>query len=132
VLPLSVAVFKVNRTISSTAKLLFLAHVYNIPLSAQTIAAFLATVILLSFSSVGVPDGGTAFATIPAYLAAGLPLEVVVVFEATTTIPDIFKTLLNVTGDMSAAAMLSRSRPGEALAEAEPFDDLEAVPEGAS
>jgi proton glutamate symport protein len=130
VLPLTVAVFKVNRTISSTAKLLFIAHLYDIPLSAQTIVAFLATVILLSFSSVGVPDGGTAFATIPAYLAAGLPLEAVIVFEATTTIPDIFKTLLNVTGDMSAAAMLSRSRSGE-VPEAEIIDG-NAIPEGAS
>jgi Na+/H+-dicarboxylate symporter len=128
VLPLTVAVFKVNRTISSTAKLLFIAHLYDIPLSVQTIVAFLATVILLSFSSVGVPDGGTAFATVPAYLAAGLPLEAVIVFEATTTIPDIFKTLLNVTGDMSAAAMLSRSRSGE-VPEAEL---IEALPEAAS
>ncbi|MDP9194405.1 MAG: dicarboxylate/amino acid:cation symporter [Acidobacteriota bacterium] len=129
VLPLTVAIFKINRTISSTAKLLFLAHVYDVPLSAQTIVVFLATVMLLSFSSVGVPDGGTAFATLPAYLAAGLPLEVVIVFEATSTIPDIFKTLLNVTGDMSAAAILSRSRSGEAL---EPADAGEMVPEGAS
>lgn len=129
VLPLTVAIFKINRTISSTAKLLFLAHVYDVPLSAQTIVVFLATVVLLSFSSVGVPDGGTAFATLPAYLAAGLPLEVVIVFEATSTIPDIFKTLLNVTGDMSAAAILSRSRSGEAL---EPADAGEMVPEGAS
>lgn len=124
VLPLTVAVFKVNRTISSAAKLLFLAHVYDIPLSAQTITVFLATVILLSFSSAGVPDGGTAFATVPAYLAAGLPLEAVIVFEATTTIPDIFKTLLNVTGDMSAAAILSRPRSGEVLPEAQLRDDL--------
>ena len=130
VLPLTVAVFKVNRTISSTAKLLFIAHLYGIPLSTQTIVAFLATVILLSFSSVGVPDGGTAFATVPAYLAAGLPLEAVVVFEATTTIPDIFKTVLNVTGDMSAAAMLSRSRSGE-VPEAEVING-NVIPEGAS
>lgn len=129
VLPLTVAIFKINRTISSTAKLLFIAHIYDVPLSAQTIVVFLATVMLLSFSSVGVPDGGTAFATLPAYLAAGLPLEVVIVFEATNTIPDIFKTLLNVTGDMSAAAIVSRSRSGEAL---EPADAGEMVPEGAS
>ena len=130
VLPLTVAVFKINRTISSMVKLLFIAHVYDIPLSAPTIVAFLATVMLLSFSTVGVPDGGAAFATLPAYLAAGLPLEAVIVFEATNTIPDIFKTLLNVTGDMSAAAMLSRSRSGE-VPEAEVLDS-NTLPEGAS
>jgi proton glutamate symport protein len=111
VLPLTVAVFKMNRPISTTAKLLFVAHVYNVPLHASTIVVFLATVILLSFTAVGVPDGGVAFTTLPAYLAAGLPIEAIVVLEATTTIPDIFKTLLNVTGDMSAAAILSRAEP---------------------
>jgi Na+/H+-dicarboxylate symporter len=108
VLPLTVAVFKLNRTISSTAKLLFLAHVYDLRLSGATILAFVVTVILMSFSSVGVPDGGTSFTTVPAYLAAGLPIEGIIVLEATTTIPDIFKTLLNVTADMSAAAILAR------------------------
>lgn len=116
VLPLTVAVFKVNRTISTTAKLLFVAHVYNVPLHASTIVVFLATVILLSFSAVGVPDGGAAFTTLPAYLAAGLPIEAIIVLEATTTIPDVFKTLLNVTGDMSAATILSRTeREAEGL-----------------
>jgi proton glutamate symport protein len=109
VLPLTVAVFKMNRPISTTAKLLFVAHVYNVPLHASTIAIFLVTVILLSFSAVGVPDGGVAFTTLPAYLAAGLPIEAIVVLEATTTIPDIFKTLLNVTGDMAAATILARA-----------------------
>jgi Na+/H+-dicarboxylate symporter len=129
VLPLTVAVFKINRPISTMAKLLFIAHVYAVPLSAGTIAVFLATVMLLSFSSAGVPDGGTAFATLPAYLAAGLPIEAIIVLEATTTIPDIFKTLLNVTGDMSAATMLSRS---SRRATVEEVDEELAIAEGAT
>ena len=109
VLPLSVSAFKVNRTISATVKLLFLAHVFGIPLGPGQLATFLATVVLLSFSTVGVPGGGAAFRTLPAYLAAGVPLEGVVILETVDTIPDIFKTITNVTGDMSAAILLSRS-----------------------
>jgi proton glutamate symport protein len=109
VLPLTVSLFKLNRTISTMAKLLFLAHVYDVPLRATTIATFMVSVIILSFSTVGVPGGGVAFTTLPAYVAAGLPVEGIVLLEATVTIPDIFKTLLNVTGDMSAATLLSRS-----------------------
>ncbi|MCU1347710.1 MAG: sodium:dicarboxylate symporter, partial [Acidobacteria bacterium] len=113
VLPLSVSIFKVNRTISATAKLLFLAHVYRVPLSAGTLTVFMVTVILLSFSTVGIPQGGQAFATLPAYLAAGMPAEGVILLEATSIAPDMLKTLLNVTGDMSVAAFLSRgSRRG--------------------
>ena len=65
-------------------------------------------VLIMSFSSVGVPGGGVAFRTMPAYLAAGLPIEGVVILEAVDAIPDVFKTITNVTGDMSAAAILSR------------------------
>jgi proton glutamate symport protein len=108
ILPLAVATFKVNRTVSSTVKLLFLAHVFHVPLGAGQIASFLVTVLIMSFSSVGVPGGGVAFRTMPAYLAAGLPIEGVVILEAVDAIPDVFKTITNVTGDMSAAAILSR------------------------
>jgi len=115
VLPLTVSLFKVNRTISATAKLLFLAHVYALPLSSRTIATFIATVVVLSFTSVGVPNGGSAFKTLPAYLAAGLPIEGIIMAEAVETIPDIMKTVLNVTGDMSAAALLSRASRAPAV-----------------
>jgi Na+/H+-dicarboxylate symporter len=109
VLPLTVSLFKVNRTISACSKLLFLAYVYGVPLSAGTLATFIASVVVLSFTSVGVPNGGSAFKTLPAYLAAGLPIEGIIIAEAVETIPDIAKTLLNVTGDMSAATILSRA-----------------------
>jgi Na+/H+-dicarboxylate symporter len=109
VLPLTVSLFKVNRTISGCSKLLFLAYVYGVPLTAGTIVSFVASVVVLSFTSVGVPNGGSAFKTLPAYLAAGLPIEGIIIAEAVETIPDIMKTVLNVTGDMSAAAVLSRS-----------------------
>ncbi len=115
VLPLSVSLFKVNRTISAPVKLFFVAHVFGIPLSSGTIVTFVLTVILLSFSTIGVPGGGSSFKTLPAYLAAGLPLEGIVIMEAVDLIPDIFKTLLNVTGDMSAVTILSR-RPVSARA----------------
>jgi Na+/H+-dicarboxylate symporter len=130
VLPLSVSLFKINRTISSPMKLLFLAHVYGIPLSPATIATFLVTVIILSFASVGLPGGGSAFKTLPAYVAAGIPIEGVVILEAVETIPDIFKTVLNVTADMSVATLLSRwsRRPRVPLpAVAEPPPAVEGV-----
>lgn len=116
VLPLTVSLFKVNRTISSTSKLLFLAYVYGVPLSAGTIATFVATVIVMSFSSAGLPGGGSAFKTLPAYVAAGLPIEGIIIAEAVETIPDIFKTVLNVTGDVSAATLLSRGSRVTAVA----------------
>jgi Na+/H+-dicarboxylate symporter len=65
-------------------------------------------VLILSFSTVGLPGGASAFKTAPAYLAAGIPIEALVITEAAETIPDLFKTLLNVTANMSVAVLLSR------------------------
>jgi proton glutamate symport protein len=107
VLPLAVASFKLNMTISGPVKLLFLAHVFQRPLGIPQLAAFLATDLILSFSTAGVPSMGTA-RSLPAYLAAGIPLEAVLMLNAVDTIPDMFKTLTNVTADMSAATILSR------------------------
>src|SRR5947207_1259293 len=58
VLPLSVSLFKVNRPISSIVKLVLLAHLYGVQLRPTTIAIFLATVILVSFGTAGIPQSG--------------------------------------------------------------------------
>jgi Na+/H+-dicarboxylate symporter len=108
VLPLAVALFKLSRTVSAPLRLFVLAHVYDVPLGAGTVAIFLATIIVLSFGTVGLPSGVLPIPTLPAYLAAGIPIEGVVILEAVDAIPDIFKTVLNVTGDMSAATILAR------------------------
>ncbi len=68
VLPLSVSLFKVNRTISSLVKLFFLAHVYGISLRPAAIATFLAIETILSFGTAGVPLGGMSLKGL-----AGLP-----------------------------------------------------------
>lgn len=107
-LPLSVSVFKVNRTITSTLKLLLIAHLFAIEISMGQTVTFVATVIILSFSALGIPLGGGGMKTLPAYLAAGIPLEAYVLFRAVESIPDIFKTVLNVTGDMSVAVIANR------------------------
>ena len=106
-LPLSVTAFKLNRTISRPIKLMFLAHVFQVPLGVSQWAAFPVTQLILSFSTAGIPSAGT-IRSIPAYLAAGVPIEGVVILDAVEAIPDIFKTLINVTADMSAVTILSR------------------------
>ena len=106
-LPLCASTFKLNQTVSETAKLLFLAYVFGIPLTLADQATFVLGITLLSFGVPGVPRG-LPFLTLPLHLAVGIPIEGVVLVEAVKTIPDVFMTLLNVTGDMSVAAMLSK------------------------
>lgn len=113
VLPLCVSLFKVNRPISAVVKLMLVAHVYGVPLRPTTLIIFVATVMIISFTAPGIPQSGPGFKTLPAYLAAGVPIEGILVVEAVESIPDIFKTLVNVTGDMSVATLLTRSHRSE-------------------
>jgi Na+/H+-dicarboxylate symporter len=107
-MPFAAATFKVNRTISGPATLLFLAYWFGIELTLLQILTFVLTVMIMSFSSPGIPSGGDTFKTLPAYLAAGVPIEGVVLVKVVDVIPDVFKTLLNVTGYMTATVLLGR------------------------
>ncbi|HKD19140.1 MAG TPA: cation:dicarboxylase symporter family transporter, partial [Thermoanaerobaculia bacterium] len=107
VLPLSVAAFKLSRTITSPLRMLFLAHILGIPMGAGRIATFFAIQVLMSFSTAGIPSVG-ALQSLPSYVAVGIPLSGVMILNAVDPIPDFFATLANVTADMSAATILSR------------------------
>ena len=112
VLPLSVSALKLDRTVEAPVKLLFLAHVYGVALTVPQIAVFFGTLLILSFSTAGIPSVGTV-RSIPAYLAAGIPLEGVIVLNAVAPITDVFETLVNVTGDMAAAVIVTRGERAE-------------------
>lgn len=109
VLPLAASTFKLNQSVSSVFKFVFLAHVFGITLSVGAQASFVLLVILLSFATLGLPrGGGGGFKTLPAYIAVGIPVEAVVIIEAVKTIPDVFMTVLNSTAYLSVATVLSR------------------------
>jgi len=108
VLPLGITIFKLSQIVMNLTKFFFLAHVCEVTLSAPKVAAFLLTILILSFSTAGLPSRGSV-RSIPAYLAAGIPIEAVVIVDTIEAIPDIFQTVINVTGNLSAATILSRS-----------------------
>lgn len=108
VFPFAAAAFKVNRTLSCPVELLFLAHVFRVELTPAQIAAYLAAIFLMSFSTAGIPSGGMAYNDLPFILAAGIPVEGYMLLKAIDMIPDLFKTLANVTGYMSASAIVAR------------------------
>jgi Na+/H+-dicarboxylate symporter len=107
VLPLSVSAFKVNLTISSTIKVIFLTHLFGVPLAPEVLFVFVMANLMLSFGSPGIPSGGFMI-SLPFYLAAGAPIEGVVLLRAVDAVPDIFKTVVNVTADMTAATIVER------------------------
>lgn len=105
-LPLAAATFKISVVVANTVTCLFLARLYGIELGPTQIATFAAALILLSFAAPGIPSLGVT--ALPAFLAVGVPIEGVLILHAVDVIPDIFKTLVNVTGDMTVATVLAR------------------------
>lgn len=107
VLPLSVSTFRLNRTVSSPTKFLFVAYMYGVNVDPLFLTVYVASVFLLSFTSPGIPSGGFGL-TLPFYIAAGIPVEGYVLMRTIDAVPDIFKTVLNVTGDMTVTSLVAR------------------------
>jgi Na+/H+-dicarboxylate symporter len=75
----------------------------------------------MSVSVPGIPSG-SLFVVAPFFAAAGIPPESIGVLIALDLVPDVFKTLLNVTGHLAAVTLLARAEPPGA-AEADPLAD---------
>ena len=106
-LPFAVASFKLNMAISANFQMFFLLHVYGIDAPSGAVALAVVAVTLQSFATPGLPSGAI-WTTTPVYLALGIPIEGIVLTNVVDTIPDLFKTVINVTGDLSIATIVGR------------------------
>lgn len=110
ILPLSVTLFRFGAAIAQTVGVLFLARLFEIPLSAAQIASVIVTVVVTSFAVPGIP-GGSIIAMVPVLATVGLPVEGIAILLAVDTIPDMFRTTANLTGMMTLAAVLPDPSP---------------------
>jgi Na+/H+-dicarboxylate symporter len=80
------------------------------------VAVLLAVVV--SLGSVGLPGQASFIATnLPITNAMGLPVEPLGVLLAVDTVPDVFATLGNVTGDLAATSVVAKGEAYDAPAE---------------
>lgn len=107
VVPLAVSTFKIAAPVSWTLGALFIGWFYGIPLSLGALATVAFASIFLAFAAPGVPRGAFLMLT-PLFLAIGLPAEGIGILIAVDAIPDLFATVLNVTGDLAATAIVAR------------------------
>jgi len=119
-LPFATALFRVGATLGLTTGALFIARLYDITISPAQLATIVATAVITSFSVPGIP-GGSIIAMVPVLSSVGLPIEGIGILLGVDTIPDIFRTTANVTGQMAAATILGRggqqqAAPQQALA----------------
>lgn len=120
VLPLCASIFKLNSPITWPLGAVLVAKLYGVDFSGTELVIFAAGSVILSLTTPGIPSGGF-FVQAPLYLAVGLPPEGLGILIAVDFIPDLFKTLLNLTSYASTALLVSRrERGGRTPVEAEP------------
>jgi Na+/H+-dicarboxylate symporter len=107
VIPMAVSTFKIAGPLAWTVGALFVGWFYGIPLHAGGLATIAFAAIFLAFAVPGIPRGAFIMLT-PLFLAIGLPAEGIGLLIAVDAIPDAFSTVLNVTGDLAAAALVAR------------------------
>lgn len=108
VLPLAVSTFKFAGPVSWTTGALFIGYFYGIPIGATQLVTIALASIFLAFAAPGVPRGAFLMLT-PLFLALGLPPEGIGILIAADALPDLFATVLNVTGDLAAAVIIARA-----------------------
>ena len=104
VLPLAVSVFRVNVPMAWVVGVVFLGKLYGIPVSEGALLGLVVTSTLLSFSVPGIPSA-SLFLLSPVLVDLGLPAAGVGILIAVDVLPDMFKTLANVTSQLTAAVL---------------------------
>ncbi len=110
VLPLAVSTFRVNVPMAWVVGVVFLGKLYGIPMSDGALLGLVVTSTLLSFSVPGIPSA-SLFLLAPVLVDLGLPAEGVGILIAVDVIPDMFKTLANVTSHLTSAVLVTTPRP---------------------
>ncbi|MEM9301492.1 MAG: cation:dicarboxylase symporter family transporter [Pseudomonadota bacterium] len=107
-IPLFQVCFRSNRVFTSLIMFQFLALCFGLELDRSIMVAFYLLAVFASIGSPGLPRQ-SRFTTLPMYVAAGVPTEAYLFVKSTTEdIPDVFKTLLNVTYPVVLLAILQR------------------------
>ena len=91
--------------------MLFAGQLYGATPTLPQLVTIIATVTLTTFTVPGIP-GGSIVVMVPILAAANLPIDGIGVLLGVDTIPDMVRTTANVTGGISAAAILGRSTAG--------------------
>lgn len=110
VLPLCASIFKPNSPITWPLGAVLVSQLYGVEFAGTNLVIFAVGSVILSLTVPGIPSGGF-FVQAPLYLAVGLPPEGLGILIAIDFIPDLFKTLLNLTSYASTALLVA---PGEA------------------
>ncbi len=108
-LPLAVALFRATGPAMNIAVAIYVAHWMGIDVPMSGLVVGIAVAAVVSYGAVSLPGQISFFSSIaPIALAMGVPVAPLAILIAVETIPDIFRTLGNVTYDVAVTAAVDR------------------------
>ncbi|MDJ0979244.1 MAG: cation:dicarboxylase symporter family transporter [Erythrobacter sp.] len=110
VLPLAVAIFRATSVAMNLAVALYVAALTGVEVSPALIAIGIAVAVIISVGSVSLPGSISFVVSIgPIALAMGVPIEPLALLVAVEMIPDIMRTLGNVTMNVAVTSVVDRA-----------------------
>ncbi len=111
VLPLAVAIFRATSPAMNMAVALYVAALAGIEITPAIALAGILVALIISVGSVSLPGSISFVVSIgPIALAMGVPIEPLVLLVAVEMLPDIMRTLANVTMNVAVVSAVDRSR----------------------
>ena len=108
-LPMAVSLFRMTSPIVNLSVVLFAAHIHGVELGLAQFIAGIAVATITNFAIVGLPSQITFFTTtVPISYAMGVPTDILPLLLAIEVIPDLFRTVGNVTADLAVTALTAR------------------------
>jgi Na+/H+-dicarboxylate symporter len=116
-LPLAVALLRVTGPFANFSVALFVGQIYGVHLGPAQYAAGVFVAVATSLAAVSLPGQVSFFFSIaPICVTLGVPVDLLPILIAVEVVPDIFRTIGNVTGDMALTTVLSRGETREPAA----------------
>ena len=109
VLPLAVAIFRTTSPAMNLGVAIYVAHLTGVELTPATLAAGVGVALVTTIGSVSLPGTISFIASIgPIAIAMGVPVEPLALLVAVEMLPDVMRTLGNVTMDVAVTATVDR------------------------
>ena len=111
VLPLAVAIFRATSPAMNVGVAVYVAHLAGVHLTPMALAAGVAVAFVIAVGSVSLPGTISFVISIgPIALAMGVPIGPLALLVAVEMMPDLMRTIGNVTMDTALAAAVDRRR----------------------
>lgn len=107
VLPLGASMYRSGSALFQGAAVIFLAHLYGVPIPAAALGGAILATFLVSLTVAPVPSSGVVTLA-PALDAVGIPLAGLSILLGIDRLPDMFRTTVNLLGQVTAAVVVDQ------------------------